>query len=98
MKIDILIVVSTPDASSYLEPLLLATLRADCKVAVFLTNDGVKLASATAYADLLNKVETAVVCSDSWANHANGESCTVTLGSQTDHSQLAGCANKIISF
>lgn len=98
MKLDILIVVTTAMSGPYLFPLINAAQRANATVAVFLTNDGVKLASADAHGGELAELGTAVVCAESWTNFLANEPCLVKSGSQTDHSQLIGSASKVISL
>lgn len=98
MNIDLLIVVTTEAAAPYLLPLIAAAKRADVSLAVFLTNDGVKLAAEKALGQQLTKLDKAVMCAESWTSYMPNETSPVTSGSQTDHSQLIGSAGVVISL
>lgn len=98
MKTDILFVVTTADAAAYLQPMLEAANRASCNVAVFLTNDGVKLAGHDALASTLSELPSAVVCMDSWSHFMPGQPCPITSGSQTDLSRLVGECRQTVSL
>jgi len=98
MNADILIIVTTVKAADYLLPLLNAANRVSCKLAVFLTNDGVKLASDNALGSSLSVLSTAVVCTESWSKFMPDKQCPVTSGSQTDLSRLVSDSKKVISL
>lgn len=95
---DLLIVVSHPNAGPVITPLAEACGRAGLKWAAFFTNDGV---ATLMNADLLNALKSAsdaIVCQDSWALHMNDKECPITLGSQTTNSALVGQANRVLSL
>ena len=98
MSFDILVVVTTEASGPYLLPLVAAAQRADVSIAVFLTNDGVKLASDQALGQNLRNMETVVMCAESWSTYLPDEKSPVTSGSQTDHSQMIGSAGVVISL
>lgn len=98
VNLDILIVVTTETSGPYLKPLIAAAQRANATTGVFLTNDGVKLGAAKALGAHLTELETAVVCAESWTKFVPDEPTMLTSGSQTNHSQLIGSADVVISL
>ncbi|MBX2882712.1 MAG: hypothetical protein KTR32_22370 [Granulosicoccus sp.] len=91
--------VSTASSAGILKPLLLACARRDCDCQVFLTDEGVRVLEEEALANLLDSLgENAVACHDSWDRYGEGAKCRVTLGSQTNHSEMAGAAHRIVSL
>ena len=96
---DLLITVSNPASSSVLAPLLHACVRRGCSWQVFLTHEGVKVLANEDVLELLRlHRENAVVCHDSWQQFGSGEECQVTEGSQTNHSEMAGRATRVVSL
>ncbi len=96
---DLLITVSNPASSSILAPLLRACVRRGCSWQVFLTHEGVKVLANNDVLQLLQvHSENAVVCHDSWQQFGSGGDCQVTVGSQTNHSEMAGRAKRIVSL
>lgn len=95
---DILFHVSTAAGGRLLYPLLLAARRADCRVGVFFTHEGVLGLRDTDLAAVLTRVERAVVCEESWHRFLPGLACPVEAGSQTSNSALMGEARKVVSL
>lgn len=96
---DLLFTISTESAATLLEPLLRACTRSETTCQVFLTHEGVRVLESSALASVLQaKGEDVVACHDSWQRYGRGDTCVVTLGSQTNHSEMAGNAMRIISL
>lgn len=95
---DLLIVVSNPDAGAILQPLGQACARAGADWAVFLTNDGVKTLSNPETVAALSSARHAFACKESWERYGGAETCPVELGSQTNNSELTGLAGRIVSL
>lgn len=96
---DLLITVSNSRSAEYLEPLLRACIRKECNWRVFLTHKGVQALVNPDIAGLLQSHrDNAVVCHDSWQQFGPDEDCPVTVGSQTNHSQFAGLAQRVVSL
>jgi hypothetical protein len=95
---DLLIIVSNPDAGAILKPLGEACGRAGADWAVFLTNDGVKVLGDPSIAAALSSARQAFACKESWDHHCGGQACPVELGSQTNNSEMAGAAARIVSL
>lgn len=95
---DLLMIVSTPEAEPIALGLAGAASRGDLNWGVFFTNDGVK---ALASEDLVAALSTAgmsVACQDSWQHHMGETPCPVELGSQTNNSLAVANAAKIVSL
>ncbi len=95
---DLLIVVSHPDAGPIITPLAKACGRAGLKWAAFFTNDGVATLMNDDLVDALKSASDAAVCQESWALHLNGKKCPITLGSQTTNSALVSQTNRVLSL
>lgn len=94
----LLIVVSTPQAGPILVGLIEACRRRGAECGVFFTNDGVKSLGDAAVRTVMRWADRAVVCENSWDRHMEGQNCPVERGSQTDNSLMAGHASKIVSL
>jgi len=96
---DLLITVSNAASGNILSPLIKACIRRGCTWQVFLTHEGVKVLNSKEIIALLRSDNgKAVVCHDSWQKNGFDGDCPVTLGSQTNHSEMAGLAERIISL
>lgn len=96
---DLLITVSKPESANIVAPLLRACTRSSCHWELFLTHKGVQVLNNQEIVELLKEVNTPVfVCHDSWTRYTNDEQCPVTLGSQTNHSEMIARANRVISL
>jgi len=96
---DLLITVSNASSGNILVPLLQACVRRGCSWQVFLTHEGVKVLDRTDVAELLQSYrDSAIVCHDSWLQYSPDRDCPVTVGSQTNHSAMAGRAKRIVSL
>lgn len=98
MTLELLLVVSRPESGPIVLPLLNAAIRRRVKVAVFLTNEGSRLAVEPWLGALAKQCESVVVCTESLNSWADESHSVVTLGSQTDHSQLAAVATRIVTL
>ena len=98
MSIDLLIVVTTEKAGPYLTPMLAAANRTDSKVAVFFTNDGVNLVTGCESLKMMAEKDRAIVCAESWQHYLQDRPCPISLGSQTNHSQMIADATRVISL
>lgn len=94
---DLLITVSNPASGAILAPLLRACVRRDCNWQVFINHRGVELLGDAEIAGLLD-AERAIACHDSWLRYGAGGDCPVALGSQTNHSAMAGSAARVVSL
>lgn len=96
---DLLITVSNNKSVTLLTPLLHATTRHACHCELFLTHTGVELLNDQ---NLVNTIKdsniTAIACHDSWIRYADGKDCQITLGSQTNHSEMIARARQVISL
>lgn len=96
---DLLITVSNARSREILQPLLQACVRRGCSWQVFLTHKGVDVLNVTEVAELLqSNVDNVVVCHDSWERYGSDSECPVTIGSQTNHSEMAGLAARVVSL
>ena len=95
---DLLIIVSNPEAGAILEPLARALGRTNTHWAIFLTNDGVKVLSDPAIVEALGTAQHKIACHDSWERFGEGCYCPVNLGSQTNNSEFVGKAARIVSL
>jgi len=96
---DLLFVISTPDAARFAAPLGEACVRADLDWGCFFTGDGVLCLENEDFSDLVaaHCVE-AVVCAEAWKQRLKNTDCPVDLGSQFHHSGLIAKADKVVSL
>ncbi len=95
---NILFMVSTPEASHILYQMARACQRKGVSWGVFFTNDGVRALDQESVKDILNCAYKAFVCEHSWQREMQDSPCPVELGSQTQNSMMAGEAEHIISL
>lgn len=96
---DLLITVSTKASAAILVPLLRACVRRDCHWQVFLTHEGVQVLQVPEVIETLQmKQGSAIACHDSWQKYGTQDDCPVTAGSQTNHSQMAARAARLLSL
>lgn len=95
---DLLILVTHPDAGAIVKPLVQACVRAGIEWGVFFTHDGVRLLQDPEICGSLEQAHSAVACLDSWSRCMRDDPCPVEVGSQTDSSALAGRAGRVISL
>lgn len=95
---DLMFVVSTPEAAKYLAPLAAACERRGLHWACFFTHDGVRVAADERVKALLPRAAAAVACAESWRRFMGEAACPVELGSQTEHSALVAEAARIVSL
>lgn len=96
---DLLITVSTAASGDILGPLLNACIRRGCTWQVFLTHEGVRVLDAPDINALLQSHKNnAIACHDSWQQFGTEDECPVTAGSQTNHSEMAGRATRVVSL
>ena len=95
---ELLITVTRPCAD-HLEPLLRACLRRQCDWQVFLTGDGMQVLQSQTLADLLvQNCERVVACHDSWRAFHDENECPLTVGSQTNHSDMVARAERVVGL
>jgi len=95
---DLLILVTHPDAAPMVKSLARACARAGIEWGVFFTHEGVRLLQDPELCEVLRQARTAVACLDSWSRCMRDDPCPVEMGSQTDSSALAGRARQVISL
>ena len=95
---DLLFIVSTPDAPRVLLPLAAACKRRGARWGCFFTNDGVESLRDEQVVRAMSCADTAVACEHSWERFMGEAACPVNLGSQTNNSALVGEARKVISL
>lgn len=96
---DLLITVSNKDSAPLLAPLLRACKRRSCNCEVFITHEGVQTLQHENVISLFEDTGfKATACHDSWERYTNNKECPVTLGSQTNHSEMMARADRIISL
>lgn len=96
---ELLITISNQHCDQLLAPLLQACQRRSCKLEVFLTHEGVQVLNNPFVVNLLHQTNIpAVACHDSWIRHQDQADCPVTLGSQTNHSEMMARAKRVISL
>lgn len=95
---DLMFVVSTPEAGQYLGPLAAACERRGLHWVCFFTNDGVRAVFHGQVSSLLPRAGRAVVCGEAWTRYHGDTPCPVEVGSQTDHSALVAEAQRIVSL
>lgn len=95
---DLLMIVSTPEAEPIALGLAEAANRSDARWGVFFTNDGVKALGNSELAAALSSADPCVACQDSWQHHMGDAPCPVELGSQTNNSLAVADAARIVSL
>lgn len=95
---DLLILVTHPDAGPLVKSLARACARAGIRWGVFFTHEGVRLLQDRELCEVLQQAQSAVACLDSWDRCMRDDPCPVEMGSQTDSSALAGRARRVISL
>ncbi len=95
---ELLILVTHPDAGPILGPLARACARAGISWGVFFTHDGVGLLRDPGLCRALAPAGRAVACLESWRHCMRDDPCPVELGSQTDASALMGRARRVVSL
>lgn len=96
---ELLITVSNQNSAPVLAPLLGACQRNHCRFEVFLTHTGVLTLNNEKVVEHLNASgDVAIACHDSWVRYGSGTDCPVTLGSQTNHSEMMARAERVISL
>lgn len=95
---DVLFVISTPDAGRVLAPLAAACRRRGASWACFFTSDGVLAINDAASGEAIAHAAESVACEHSWERYQGDQACPVTLGSQTDNSAMVGRAAKVIGL
>jgi len=98
MKIDLLIIVSNPDAGAIITPLARACRHAGIKWAAFFTNDGVTTLDDESLVKELKYNDKLAVCQESWELHMNDKLCPLTLGSQTTNSAWVSQSDRVLSL
>lgn len=98
MNPDVLLVITSRDSGKIVMPLLHALKRKSVSTAVFITGNGAQILNDSDAVKTLKQWPEVVVCSESWQQSGGGETCPVTLGSQTDHSRLMGIASRVVSL
>lgn len=96
---DLLFVISTPDAATFAAPLGEACVRQDLDWGCFFTGDGVLSLQDTDFSDLVaaHCIE-AVACAEAWKARLSTLECPIDLGSQFHHSGLIAKADKVVSL
>ena len=96
---DLHFTVSSQSSYVVLSPMLRACVRCGCSWQVFLTHHGVNVLLQEELAQILiaNK-NNAIACHDSWQKFHNDSHCPVTLGSQTNHSEMVSKATRVVSL
>jgi len=96
--VNILIVVSHPDAINALTGLTAACLRQQHSYTCFFTGDGVTLLQNQQVVNVTADAKKAVVCEYSWERHFKPSPSVVEKGSQTDLSAMMCTADKVVSL
>ena len=95
---NLLLVVAHGESGIYLRGLSDACRRNGVAFSVFFTGDGVRNLSDPDTVERARCASEAVVCEHSWSGLMPGETCPLSLGSQTDHSRMLGCAGRVVSL
>ncbi|HKK05251.1 MAG TPA: hypothetical protein VKA50_05315 [Gammaproteobacteria bacterium] len=95
---DVMYVVSSPDAVPLLLPLLRASRRRGTTWGCFFTDTGVQALDSEEVRDLMSCAAKAVACEFSWERYRHDKPCPVEMGSQTNHSAMAAQARHIVSL
>ena len=95
---NLLFVVAHGESGAYLRGLSAACRRNRVAFSVFFTGDGVRTLSAPDTVEHARHASEAVVCEHSWSQLMKDGTCPLSLGSQTDHSRMLGCADRVVSL
>ena len=95
---NLLFVVAHGGAGACLRGLSAACRRNGVAFSLFFTGDGVRALSVPATVERARHASEAVVCEHSWSQVMEGRACPLALGSQTDHSRMLGCADRVVSL
>ena len=95
---NLLFVVAHGGSGAYLRGLSDACRRNRVEYSVFFTGDGVRSLSDPDIVERARHASEAVVCEHSWSQLMQGGICPLALGSQTDHSRMLGCADRVVSL
>ena len=95
---NLLFVIAHGESGAYLHGLSDACRRNAVAFSVFFTGDGVRTLSAPDTVERARHASEAVVCERSWSRLMKGGACPLALGSQTDHSRMLGCADRVVSL
>ncbi|MDA8094201.1 MAG: hypothetical protein M0T84_09885 [Betaproteobacteria bacterium] len=95
---DLMFLVSRPDAGRMLAPLMRACRRRGVSWGCFFTNAGVRVLLDSNVVEQLGCASKAIACEFSWERHMGHARCPVELGSQTGNSALVAETAKIISL
>ena len=95
---NLLFVVAHGESGVYLRGLSDACRRNGVEYSVFFTGDGVRNLSGPDTVERALGASEAVVCEHSWSRSMQGGTCPLALGSQTDHSRMLGCADRVVSL
>lgn len=94
---DVMLVVSTPDAAPLLVPLAAALTRQGARWGCFVTGDGARLLTRPEVVAALRPAVRAVACEHSWQRQSD-EPCPIAAGSQLDHSDMLGAAHRVLAL
>ncbi len=94
---NVLFVVTHPNAAPYLHGLSGACARSGVAFSVFFSGDGVRSLLDPNVLQSMSHAHETVACEHSW-NQKTSQPCPVTLGSQTDHSRMIGSAERVVSL
>jgi len=95
---DLLLLVTHPQAGVITESLARACNRAGIEWAVFFTNDAVELLADPGLFSAVSQGGRVIACQDSWNRYMPGRDCPVDLGSQTNNSELVAQARRVVSL
>ncbi|OED42775.1 hypothetical protein AB833_05420 [Chromatiales bacterium (ex Bugula neritina AB1)] len=96
---DLLITVTKAQSAQIVAPLLQACVRRGCDWHVFLTHHGVQVLQQNEIIEIMSEYrERVVACHDSWHRFGEEGECPVTVGSQTNHSEMAARAGRLVSL
>lgn len=95
---NLLFIVSTPDAGRVLLPLAAACKRKGARWSCFFTHDGVSVLAEPEMKEAACCAQRMVACEHSWARYMGDTPCPVELGSQTQNSIMVGEADRIVSL
>ncbi len=95
---NLLFVVSTPEAGRVLLPMAAACRRKGLEWGFFFTNDGVQVLADSKVVDAARCAQHSIVCEHSWDRFMGDTECPVELGSQTQNSMMVGEADHIVSL
>ena len=95
---NVLFIVAHGASGDYLRGLSGACRRMGVEFSVFFTGDGVRTLSDSAVVDCARHATEAVVCDHSLGLAMQAAPCPLTSGSQTDHSRMLGCADRVVSL